>query len=49
MENAILSSVKQSPIVESWGAFRQNTSFKLEKAGELQKKAIKLMREVKYK
>ena len=49
MENAILSSVKQSPIVESWGAFKPNTSFKLEKAGQLQKKAIKLMREVKYK
>lgn len=49
MENAVLPGMDQAPEVKSWGEFKPNTTFKLSNAGKLQKKAIKLMREVKYK
>lgn len=49
MEYPVDPSAPQDKLVESWGEFKPNTTFNLSKAGELQKKALKLMHEVKYK
>lgn len=49
MEYAVSPDAPVDETVKSWGEFKPNTGFNLSKAGELQKKAIKLMHEVKYK
>lgn len=49
MENAILDKVEQAEEVKSWGSFKPNESFSLSKAGQLQARAIKLMRRANYK
>lgn len=41
--------LKNDPFVDSWGSFKSNSDFQLSKAGELQKQAIRLMSEVRYK
>jgi len=48
MEYPVNPMVKTNPVVASWGTFKQNT-INLEKAGELQGEAIKLMDRVGYK
>lgn len=49
MEYPINSIFPESEVTKSWGSFKPNKSFNLSSAGKLQKDAIKLMREVKYK
>ena len=49
MEYPANPKVNTHPLVKSWGKFKHNESFNLSKAGMLQKDAIKLMHEVKYK
>lgn len=49
MEYPVDPEAPQGELVESWGEFKPNTTFNLSKAGVLQKKALKLMHEVKYK
>jgi iron(III) transport system substrate-binding protein len=49
LEYPVNAWVKNSPETISWGKFKENTSFNLTKAGHLQKDAIRLMQEVKYK
>jgi len=49
MEYPINSMFPESETTKKWGSFKPNKSFNLSKAGALQKEAIKLMREVKYK
>ncbi len=49
MEYPVLSGTAWDPLVESWGKFKQNTSFQLSKAGVLQQDAIKLMHHVQYR
>ena len=49
MEYPANPKVDPDPLVKSWGKFKHNKGFNLSKAGMLQKDAIKLMHEVKYK
>lgn len=49
MEYPANPKVNVDPLVKSWGDFKHNKEFNLSKAGMLQKDAIKLMHEVKYK
>lgn len=49
MEYPVDPDAPQDELVQSWGEFKPNTSFNLSRAGELQKKALKLMHQVKYK
>lgn len=49
MEYPVLTSAKNDPLVDSWGDFKGNTSFKLYLAGDYQQEAVKLMREAGYK
>ncbi len=48
MEYPVNPKVKPSPIVKSWGSFKQD-NLNLVRAGELQTSAIRLMDEVSYK
>jgi iron(III) transport system substrate-binding protein len=49
MEYPINTMFPESDVTKKWGSFKANKTFNLSKAGSLQKEAIKLMREVKYK
>ncbi len=49
MEYPVLRSATNAPQVDAWGKFKPNNSFPLYKAGELQKEAMLLMQEVKYR
>ncbi len=49
MEYPINNLFPESKVTKSWGSFKPNKSFNLSNAGVLQKDAIKLMREVRYK
>ena len=49
LEFPVVENVKLDPITKKWGEFKQNTTFHLNKAGEFQKNAIKLMQEVNYR
>ena len=49
MEYPLDFTVAQSDETARWGKFKANTHFNLTHAGKLQKEAIKLMQEVKYK
>jgi len=49
MEYPINNLFPESEVTKAWGKFKPNKSFNLSSAGKLQKEAIKLMREVRYK
>lgn len=49
MEYPINNMFPESEVTKAWGSFKPNKSFNLSSAGKLQKDAIKLMREVRYK
>lgn len=49
MEYPVLNGAKNDPLVDSWGEFKGNSSFKLYLAGDLQQDAVKIMREAGYK
>lgn len=49
MEYPINNMFPESDVTKAWGSFKPNKSFNLSSAGKLQKDAIKLMREVRYK
>ncbi len=49
MEYPINKLFPESEETKAWGKFKPNKSFNLSSAGKLQKEAIKLMREVRYK
>ncbi len=49
MEYPIMENLPQNNVVKKWGEFKANTKFNLSRAGILQKDAVKLMYEAKYK
>jgi iron(III) transport system substrate-binding protein len=48
MEYPVNSKIKTDPVVAAWGSFKQNT-INVNKAGELQAEAVKLMDRAGYK